>query len=307
MPEPEPLGPDSLTWKYFGDWRGLLIGLWAGSMQNMHPGLGAGVEQHSQFFAERWQRLFRSLYPIGGVVYDGPRAHETALQVRGYHDRIKGVDSRGRRYHALDPETYYWAHSTFFVSTILIADNFMGGITEAEKRQLFSEHVQWYRLYDMSMRPVPETWEDFQLYWKRMCTEVLEDNKATRDVLDIRDIAKPPFLPWLPDAVWNRAVAPLVARNFVWMTVGMYDQPIRDLLGYSWSARDARRHRRVGGMINQVFKLVPGNRRYHPRARAGWQRARGETAEGAPLVETPPRNLPPLGERDNPMHYSPRV
>jgi uncharacterized protein (DUF2236 family) len=60
----------------------------------------------------------------------------------GYHDRIKGVDSRGRRYHALNPDTYYWAHSTFFMSTILIADNFMGGITEAQKRRLFEEHVQ---------------------------------------------------------------------------------------------------------------------------------------------------------------------
>jgi uncharacterized protein (DUF2236 family) len=70
MAEPAPLGPGSLTWKYFGDWRGLLVGLWAGSMQNMHPELGAGVEEHSRFFEERWQRLFRSLYPIGGVVYD---------------------------------------------------------------------------------------------------------------------------------------------------------------------------------------------------------------------------------------------
>jgi uncharacterized protein (DUF2236 family) len=116
------------------------------------------------------------------VVYDGPNAHRTALEVRGYHDQIKGVDSRGRRYHALNPDTYYWAHSTFFMSTILIADNFMGGITEAQKRQLFDEHVQWYRMYDMSMRPVPESWEGFQAYWKRVCTEVLEDNKATRIV-----------------------------------------------------------------------------------------------------------------------------
>ncbi|MGB6208056.1 MAG: hypothetical protein WBF82_13960, partial [Mycobacterium sp.] len=29
-----PLGPDSLTWRYFGDWRGMLQGPWAGSMQN---------------------------------------------------------------------------------------------------------------------------------------------------------------------------------------------------------------------------------------------------------------------------------
>ena len=73
---PEPLGPDSLTWKYFGDWRGMLQGPWAGSMQNMHPQLGAAVEQHSTFFRERWPRLLRSLYPIGGVVFDGDRVAE---------------------------------------------------------------------------------------------------------------------------------------------------------------------------------------------------------------------------------------
>ncbi|WP_020659864.1 oxygenase MpaB family protein [Amycolatopsis benzoatilytica] len=304
--EPEPLGPDSLTWKYFGDWRGLLIALWAGSMQNMHPGLGAGVEQHSRFFEERWQRLFRSLYPIGGVVYDGPRAHRTALEVRGYHDRIKGVDGKGRRYHALDPDTFYWAHSTFFVSTILIADHFMGGIGEEEKRTLFDEHVRWWRMYDMTMRPVPESWEDFQRYWKHMCAEVLEDNKATRDVLDLRGIAKPPFLPWLPELLW-KPVSAVIAKNFVWLTVGLYDQEVRDLLGYRWTARDERRHRRAGKLINAAFAVVPRDRRYHPRARAGWRRARGELASNAPLVETPRRNLPPLAERGRPEHYSPDV
>lgn len=34
----------------------------------MHPGLGTGVEEYSRFFEERFQRLFRSRYPIGGPV-----------------------------------------------------------------------------------------------------------------------------------------------------------------------------------------------------------------------------------------------
>jgi len=46
-------------------------------MQNMHPQLGAAVEEHSTFFRERWPRLMRSLYPIGGVVSDGDRAPTT--------------------------------------------------------------------------------------------------------------------------------------------------------------------------------------------------------------------------------------
>ena len=138
---PQPLGPDSLTWKYFGDWRGMLQGPWAGSMQNMHPQLGAAVEEHSTFRREPWPRVLRSLYPIGGVVFDGDRAPTTGAEVRDYHTTIKGVDAKGRRYHALNPDVFYWAHSTFFVGTIHVAERFCGGITEDEKRQLFDEHV----------------------------------------------------------------------------------------------------------------------------------------------------------------------
>ena len=98
---PAALGPDSLTWQYFGDWRGLLQGPWAGSMQNMHPQLGAAVKDHSIFFLERLPRLLRSLYPIGGVVFDGDRAPVTGAEIRDYHIPIKGVDERGRRYSAL--------------------------------------------------------------------------------------------------------------------------------------------------------------------------------------------------------------
>ena len=305
-PAPIPLGPDSLTWRYFGDWRGMLQGLWAGSMQNMHPGLGAGVEQHSRFFEERWERLLRSLYPIGGVVFDGDRAQQTAEEVRDYHRGIKGVDARGRRYHALDPDTFYWAHATFFMGTIRTADNFMGGLTEAQRRQLFTEHIQWYRLYGMSMRPVPQTWEDFQAYWDHMCRNVLEDNKATRDVLDLSDIDRPPFLTWLPGPIWRITRIP-VAKGLVWLTVGLYDQPVRNLLGYRWGPVDAWAHRRLGALANAVFRLVPARYRKHPRARGGLDRVSGRSPADAPLVHTPARNLPPLAHRDDPSHYVPPV
>ena len=158
---PTPLGPDSLTWKLFGDWRGLLQGPWAGSMQNMHPQLGAAVTEHSIFFTERIPRLFRSLYPIGGVVFDGDRAPETAAEVRDYHIPIKGIDEQGRRYSALNPDVFYWAHATFFMGTIRTAEHFGGGLTEADKRQLFDEHITWYAMYGMSMRPVPASWAEF--------------------------------------------------------------------------------------------------------------------------------------------------
>lgn len=301
---PLPLGPGSMTWKYFGDWRGLLQGPWAGSMQNMHPKLGAAVEQHSLFFEERWERLYRSLYPIGGVVFDGDRAHQTGLEVRDYHRDIRGVYGDGLRYHALDPDVFYWAHATFFYGTIVTAEHFCGGMSEDEKRQLFEEHKQWYAQYGVTMRPVPETWEDFQVYWKHMCANILEDNKAARDVLDLDALGVPPFMPWLPRWLW-RLQRPLVAKGFVWLTVGMYDPEIRELLGYSWTPRDARLHTLVGKAVNLVFKAVPTRYRKHPRSRDGIDRTTGRVPRDAPLLETPARNLPREEWRDSPMHYCP--
>ncbi|MCU1699452.1 MAG: hypothetical protein JWR34_5515 [Mycobacterium sp.] len=304
---PLPLGPDSITWKYFGDWRGMLQGPWAGSMQNMHPQLGAAVEEHSIFFQERWPRLLRSLYPIGGVVFDGERAPQTGAEVRDYHVDIKGVDAQGRRYHALNPEVFYWAHSTFFVGTLIVAERLAGGITEAEKRQMFDEHVQWYSMYGMSMRPVPKTWEEFQVYWEHTCRNVLENNKAARDVLDLSELPKPPFAAKMPDGMWALQRKYVVHPLFVWFTVGLYHPAVRELMGYTWSERDERRHRLLGKVIGKVFRLVPPRHRMHPRARGGWDRAIGRLPADAPLVHTPARNLPPVGHRDNGMHYCPKV
>lgn len=197
-----PLGPDSLTWKYFGDLRTGLLGVWIGSIQNMYPELGAGVEDHSILLREPLQRVARSVYPIMGVVYDGDRAAQTGEQIKSFHHDIKGVDANGRRYHALNPETFYWAHATFFMLIVKTAEYFCGGLTEAEKHQLFDEHVQWYRMYGMSMRPVPATWEDFCAYWDHKCREELEINRATLDIFSIR-IPKPWFV-LMPTPVWDQ-------------------------------------------------------------------------------------------------------
>ena len=299
-----PLGPDSLTWKYFGDQRAFFMTLWAGSMQNMHPGLGAGVEAHSTFFDERWERLFRSTYPILGVVYDGPRAEATAKQVRGYHRSIKGTDAKGRRYHALDPETWFWAHATFLMVSVLITDHFGTPLSEGEKEQLYAEGVQWYRLYGVSDRPVPDDWAGFCAYWDHMCTDVLEDTKAARHVVAIARIEKPPNLTYLPDPLWALLRIP-IARSAMWLTVGLYPPAVRDRMGFRWGFADQVAFTAFGRAVGTGWKFVPSALRYHPRARAGWRRARGRIPMSEPVVETPSAWLPPVEARDDPKHYVP--
>ena len=78
-------------------------------------------------------------------------------------------------------------------------------------------------------------------------------------------------------------------------------------MGYQWSRRDEWLHRRFGNLVRIDFRLCAARYRKHPRARAGLDRATGRIPADAPLPQTPARNLPPLDERDNPMHYCPNV
>jgi uncharacterized protein (DUF2236 family) len=301
-PEPSPLGPESLTWKYFGDLRTGMMGVWIGAIQNMYPELGAGVEEHSILLREPLQRVARSVYPIMGVVYDGNRAAQTGAQIKQYHRTIKGVDGTGRRYHALNPETFYWAHATFFMLVIKVAEYFCGGLTEAEKRQLFDEHVQWYRMYGMSMRPVPTSWEDFQEYWQRVCRDELEINQATLDIFHIR-IPKPKFVV-MPTPVWDQLFKPLVAGQR-WIAAGLFEPVVREKAGMRWTPSDEVVLRLFGKMVELAFLAVPDEIRLHPRALAAYRRANGRGSADAALVEAPRFTAPPSDRRGLPMHYFP--
>jgi uncharacterized protein (DUF2236 family) len=302
LPSAAPLGPDSLTWKYFGDLRTGMMGVWIGAIQNMYPELGAGVEQHSILLREPLQRVARSVYPIMGVVYDGGRASQTGEQIKQYHHTIKGVDANGRRYHALNPETFYWAHATFFMLVIKVAEYFCGGLTEAEKRQLFEEHVQWYRMYGMSMRPVPESWEDFQEYWQRVCRDELEINQATLDIFQIR-IPKPKFV-LMPTPLWDQMFKPLVAGQR-WIAAGLFEPAVREKAGMRWTPSDEVVLRLFGKLVELAFLAVPDEIRLHPRALAAYRRSEGRGPADAPLVEAPRFTAPPSDRRGLPMHYFP--
>jgi uncharacterized protein (DUF2236 family) len=237
-----------------------------------------------------------------GVVYDGNRAAKTGEQIKQYHHTIKGVDATGRRYHALNPETFYWAHATFFMLVIKVAEYFCGGLTEGEKRQLFDEHVQWYRMYGMSMRPVPKSWEDFQEYWQRVCRDELEINQATLDIFQIR-IPKPKFV-LMPTPVWDQLFKPLVAGQR-WIAAGLFEPAVRDKAGMRWTPGDEVVLRLFGKMVELAFLAVPDEIRLHPRALAAYRRAEGRAAGDAPLVEAPSFTAPPRDRRGQPMHYFP--
>jgi uncharacterized protein (DUF2236 family) len=271
--DPVPLGPDSLTWRYFADTRMLLVGPRAGVLQNMLPALGQGVLDHSVFFSETFARLQRSVGPILNTIYGGSRALETGHQVRDFHRTIKGTLPNGSRYHALDPETYYWAHATFLDNMLYGIETFIRPLSETEKQQIYEESKVWFRMYGVSDRTMPEDWEAFQVYWKHMLEEEIVAHKTAR--YGVGYVTKGlPVPPKVPGRLW-RAVRPPANAVAAFITAGGMPPSTRLLLGLPWSAADERRYQRFAAVIrktNKVWPLLPEAVRYLPTARKAFRR-----------------------------------
>ncbi len=277
----EPLGPDSLTWRVLGDWRLALVGMRAGLLQMMHPAIEKGVRDHSDYFAGPFDRILRSVPQIAGVVYDAD-ARATAAKVRSYHRPINGELDSGEAYHALDPDTYYWAHATFFEAQVAALHFFGTELTAEEKERLYQESVQWYSLYGVSMRPVPDDYADFCAYWDRTCAEVLEHNRFSRGTFRKRPGAFGPSpTRLLPTPLWHRLSDPLYDAG-VWLIRGTLPPDLRDRMGLEWSAADEHRLRLLGLVLRHTFGRLPLRLRLAPQARAAFRRAGDRTAAEQP-------------------------
>ncbi|MFP6848275.1 MAG: oxygenase MpaB family protein [Pseudomonas sp.] len=266
------LGPESLTWRYFGDLRGLLLISRVGLLQNLHPGLAAGVQEHSDLFVNPWNRLFRSIPPILAVVYGGEQAAGTGLQIRDWHRKIKGVDAHGQRYHALSPELFYWAHATFFEGQIAVQALFGTPLDETTLERLYQESIHWYALYGLPMTSVPADYTAFKKYWQEMLDTRLEMTDVARWYLDESKDLPAPF-PWMRGPLWW-LLRPLFDQGARWLAVGSMPAPLRQRLGLPWSAKDQRRLSILARVVKALWRVLPQRLRYFPQAHAAMRRER---------------------------------
>jgi uncharacterized protein (DUF2236 family) len=193
--------------------------------------------------------------------------------VRDYHKDLKGSDSRGRRYHALNPDVYWWTHATFVEVVIAVNEYFGTPLTIEEKNQIIREGVTWWRSYGLSDRPVIDNYADFQRYWNRMLEHELEANATTEYAVAIGTADVPPP-PRVPRAVWTVVHRPVMATN-VWLLNALMPERGREILGLTWTKNDERPFRAVSAVIRHGWPLLPARLRYNPRAYAGIKRVAG--------------------------------
>ncbi|MGL6234789.1 MAG: oxygenase MpaB family protein [Segniliparus sp.] len=186
--EPIPIPADSLIWKYLADVFFVAApGARAAVLQSLFPQTAQGVSEHSQLlnssnYRDIVQRGINSIIGINKVVYSSPEvAKKYGIQLRNYHKSIKGDMPNGRAYHALNAETWYFTHATFFENIYRASD--LGvlrkPLTWEEKEQIFEESKLWYSLMGVDDRVQPETYAEFEQYWQRVYDTQLFRNKMS--------------------------------------------------------------------------------------------------------------------------------
>lgn len=269
------LGPDSLTWRFFGDHRMVLLGPRAAVLQNMLPSLGQGVEDHSVWFAETLARLQRSIPPIYKTVY-GAEPEAAGRRVRDFHTRIRGRMPDGSAYSALNPGTYYWAHACFVEHLITATDTFIRRLTPAEKEQIVAESRVWFARYGVSDRGTPRTYAEFVAYFEAMLEHHLVRHRTAAYGVGYATKGWP-----RPSGVhpllWAVVRRPLNAASSS-ITIGGLPPRAREILGLPWDGHRERRYRRFAAVcraLSPIYERFPERWRMHPIPLRAFQREAG--------------------------------
>ncbi len=267
------VGPRSLIGRYF-DNRTAFTGLPGGELQLMWPGLGAGVAEHSDFFDDPWDRIERSLPWIYGVVFDGKRAGETGKTVRSFHTGIHGTDHKGRGYNALDPDTFWWAHATFFDMTVRNADVFSHNtLSPADRAKMYDESLTWYERYGMPMGNVPTDYWSFYDKFNDICDNVLEMTPAAEQAVEKALTHDGERLPMIPKEIWP-IIKPPVSNVLGCLAIGGLPERVRERFDIPFSTMDKAQYDLFALSVRTNWWMVPDRLRYHPRAYEGIRRDR---------------------------------
>ncbi len=261
------LGPDSLAWRYAGDNLQYFLAGTILVLQVAHPVVGAGVGEHSVYKTDPWGRLERTTRIGVKLLYGGPEvAARTAQELLTLHGKIKGTDSRGRRYHALDREAYAWVHLTSYFAMEQAQEHFGTPLSPRQQAQLYREWRQQGRVLGIRDADMPGDLPAFRRYFDAMIRDRLEENEVVGDLLSLsREVPKPPQLALLPDAAWARMYA-VAGRWSRAATLGTLPSAFRHKLGLRATAAERLQFETLKATARAGYRFVPPRHRYLPAA-----------------------------------------
>jgi uncharacterized protein (DUF2236 family) len=257
-------GPESMAWRIDREALVLAGGTCALLMQLAHPAVAAGVAQHSDFRADPFARLRRTLTATYAVVFGStPRAERALARMNAIHTVVRGtVPETGAPYQALDPDLLLWVHATLIDTAVRIYDRYVAPLTPEEAQAYHAEARTIAIRLGTPEAAVPGTLDELRAWMARQIEDgVVAVGPTARSLAP--SVLYPTRLP--PRFVWDAAHL---------VSISVLPAPIRRGYGLGWSSARAATMERVALASRRLLPLIPAPLREVPHARSAERRLR---------------------------------
>jgi len=260
--------PGSITWQVNGE-IALLLG-WGRAvlLQFAHPGVAAGVAQHSQFRDGAFARFVRLQRTIGTMLEISFGTTDEAVaatrRIDNIHARVKGTlidEISGARqaisYAAQNPDLLRWVHATLLHSFLQTYELFVEPLDPAEKDRYCADAQGIGPLLGIPDDYLPTSYADLLDFMNGMLASGEVQVGETARFLSGHLLAPPPI--------------PLVSQPLGdWLTlpiVGLLPPEIREAYGFSWDERRERRLLLLASASRVMHRRLPARLHRWPQAR----------------------------------------
>lgn len=214
-------------------------------LQVADPGVGRGVDEHSNFAYRPLDRLRTTMTYIYCMIYGTPQEKQTIIDmVHKAHSVV-----RGEGYSADDPELQLWVAATLYAAGTEIYEKFFGSFDEASSDEVYRE----YSVLASSLRVPPELWPvDRAAFWAYFNKKV--------DTLEITPYAKHVCgnLLWNKKSpLWIRANMPVIRV----LTAEWLPPHMREEYGLK---RKPKRYKAMMALAKIVYPVLPLSIRSYP-------------------------------------------
>jgi uncharacterized protein (DUF2236 family) len=253
-------GPSSMVWRVNREQLLFLAGTRAALLQEAHPFVAHGVDQHSATKSDpfgRFERTFKHVHAmifgeLDSALASARRVHAFHQKVRGTIGENSGAYAKGAPYQANDEQALLWVHATLWESSITAYELFFRPLSGDEKERYYQETKLFAYLFGIPEAVLPPTFPDFSAYNERMWRS---NDLAVASVA--REMA----------AFILSPANPLQRRLTGWnriMTAGLLPERFREAYGLSFGAKERAAYEMSVRALRALWPLVPRQIRFVP-------------------------------------------
>ncbi len=188
-------------------------------LQLAHPGVARGVMEHSDFAADPFGRLQRTLDAVDRIVWGtAEEANATAARLRAVHGHV-----RGEGYDATDPALVMWVHATLVDTALRMHSRWARPVPAPVAEAFYRQATVVGELFGCPIAQQPAGLAAFRAYVRQMVGALgpgIDD--------DQRRLAHRVLHPSVPIAADPVVV---LARQ---LTIGQLPRPVREGFRLGW-------------------------------------------------------------------------